>query len=65
MNEEIVALMHKDVLSTNFENLEVSLRRNVIIQLLSGCLQVGPKIFRRWDLRASVQYYMFSVQLKP
>lgn len=43
MNEEIVALMHKDVLPTNCENLEASLRRNVIIQLLSGCLQVGPK----------------------
>jgi hypothetical protein len=62
---ELLLFMHKDVLSTNFENLEVSLRRNVIIQLLSGLLQVSPKIFRRWDLRASVQYYMFSDQLKP
>lgn len=59
MNEEIVALMHKDVLSTNFENLEVSLRRNVIIQLLSGCLQVGPKIFRRWDLSFSTVLHVF------
>ena len=43
MRKWVGTLMLKGVLSTKCENLEVSLRRNVITQLLSRCLQVGPK----------------------